>query len=77
MNYLDADKLVVGMGLSATFKNPPLLAWPLTVDLAYQYQKLDERRFDINTTQSGDPIPDSVKTEGEVNVFSGSVTLKF
>jgi len=77
VNYLDADKLVIGMGLSATFQNPPLLAWPLTVDLAYQYQQLDDRRFDINTTQAGDPIPDSVVTDGEVNVFSGSVTLKF
>lgn len=77
VNYLDADKLVIGAGLSATFQNPPLLAWPLTVDLAYQYQKLDERRFDIVTTQSGDPVPDSVVTEGDVNVFSGSVTLKF
>ena len=80
VNYLDADKLVVGVGLSATFQNPPLLAWPLTVDLAYQYQRLDERRFDIDTTQNRPdqpPVPDSVKTEGDVNVFSGSVTLKF
>lgn len=80
VNYIDADKLVIGMGLSATFKNPPLLAWPLTVDLAYQYHKLDERRFDIVGNNPDPEVPDgpdSLKTDGEVNVFSGSVTLKF
>ncbi|MFC6329099.1 OmpP1/FadL family transporter [Alloalcanivorax gelatiniphagus] len=78
VNYLDADKLVIGVGLSATFKNPPLLAWPLTVDLAYQHQQLDQRRFDIVTTNpASSGTPTSLKTDGDVNVFSGSVTLKF
>ncbi|MDX1803463.1 MAG: outer membrane protein transport protein [Alcanivorax sp.] len=79
VNYLDADKLIAGVGLTAEFKDPWLFAYPVRLDLAYQYQKLKSRQFDLYATNSPTyPQPyESVKTAGEVNVFSGSITLKF
>lgn len=75
VNYMDADKLVFGIGLSANIPKVPLLAWPVRMDLGYQHHRLDKRTFEVvdgNGIYLGD-----AKTEGSVNVFSGSVTLKF
>lgn len=78
VNYFDNDKYIVGLGLSAEYKRTRILAYPVRLDLGYQYQMLQERDFTINTTN-----PDAsnngtvVSTDGDVHVFSGSVTLKF
>ena len=79
VNYLDADKMIVGLGLTAEYKSVPVLAYPVRFDLAYQYQQLDPREFDLYDRRSPS-FPQSYETveaEGDVHVFSGSITLKF
>ena len=79
MNYLDTDKWILGLGLTAQYKSVPVLAFPVRLDLAYQYQKLESREFDLYATNSPTfPQPyETVEADGDVHVFSGSVTLKF
>ncbi len=79
VNYLDADKWIVGLGLTAKYKNPHFLAYPVRLDFGYQYQKLEAREFDLYATNSPTyPEPyETVEADGDVHVFSGSVTLKF
>ena len=78
VNYLDSDKLIVGVGSSLIIKNPPILAYPLRLDFGYQFQKLEERDFELTTTRPGVANPYEVVTaDGDVHVFSGAVTVKF
>ena len=79
VNYLDADKMILGLGLTAEYKSVPVLAYPVRFDLAYQYQQLDSREFDLYDRRSPSfPKPyETVEAEGDVHVFSGSITLKF
>ena len=74
INYLDTDKIVVGLGLSATYDRTRLLAYPVRLDLGYQYQQLQERDF---TLVDFDGTETNVTADGDVHVISGSVTLKF
>jgi len=74
LNYLDTDKLVVGVGLSATYDRTRVLAYPIRMDIGYQYQQLQERDF---TLVDYDGNETSVTADGDVHVISGSVTLKF
>jgi long-subunit fatty acid transport protein len=74
LNYLDTDKLVVGLGISATYDRTRLLAYPVRLDLGYQYQQLQERDFTL-VDYDGDET--SVTADGDIHVFSGSITLKF
>ncbi|MBK1874098.1 outer membrane protein transport protein [Marinobacter sp. 1-3A] len=74
INYLDTDKIVVGLGISATYDRTRLLAFPVRFDLGYQYQQLQERDFtlvDFDGTETG------VTADGDIHVISGSLTLKF
>ncbi|KMQ73433.1 alkane uptake protein AupA [Marinobacter subterrani] len=74
INYLDTDKLVVGLGLSATYNRTRILAYPVRLDIGYQYQQLQERDF---TLVDYDGNETSVTADGDVHVISGSITLKF
>lgn len=74
VNYLDTDKIVVGLGISATYDRTRLLAFPVRLDLGYQYQQLQERDF---TLVDFDGNETAVTADGDVHVISGSVTLKF
>src|SRR5690554_6832922 len=74
LNYLDTDKLVVGLGISATYDRTRLLAYPVRLDLGYQYQQLQERDF---TLVDYDGTETNVTADGEIHVISGSITLKF
>lgn len=74
INYLDTDKIVVGLGISATYDRTRLLAYPVRLDLGYQYQQLQERNF---TLVDFDGAETSVTADGDIHVISGSVTLKF
>ncbi|WP_369600386.1 outer membrane protein transport protein [Hahella sp. SMD15-11] len=74
INYLDTDKLVVGLGVSATYTQTRWLAYPVRMDLGYQYQQLSKRDFTL-VDHDGNETP--VTAEGDVHVLSGSVTLKF
>ena len=79
VNYLDTDKWIVGVGLTAQYTSVPILAYPVRLDLAYQYQKLESREFDLYDRRSPSyPAPyGSGEVDGEVSVFTGSITLKF
>lgn len=79
VNYLDTDKIIVGLGLTAQYKTVPILSYPVRFDLAYQYQQLDARKFDLYDQRSPNyPQPyETVEAEGDVHVFTGSMTLKF
>lgn len=74
INYLDTDKLVVGLGISATYDRTRLLAYPVRLDLGYQYQQLQERDFTLVDYDGNDT---NVTADGDVHVISGSITLKF
>lgn len=74
LNYLDTDKIVVGLGVSATYDRTRLLAYPVRLDLGYQYQQLQERDF---TLVDYDGNETDVTADGDVHVISGSITLKF
>ncbi|MGB2248863.1 MAG: OmpP1/FadL family transporter, partial [Alcanivorax sediminis] len=78
VNFYDNDKIIIGLGSSLIIHNPPILAYPVRLDFGYQYQMLEEREFELTSTEPGVTNPyERVSTEGDVHVFSGSVTLKF
>ena len=78
VNYFDNDRLIVGIGSALIINNPPILAYPMRLDFGYQYQQLQDRDFELTSTRPGVTNPyESVSTEGDVHVFSGSLTLKF
>lgn len=78
VNYFDNDRLIVGVGSALIINNPPILAYPMRLDFGYQYQQLQERDFELTSTRPGVVNPyESVSTDGDVHVFSGSLTLKF
>lgn len=77
INYLDADKIIAGVGVSLTFAKPYIFAYPLRVDVGYQYQQMGKETFDLYTSQN--PAPgqtvrhyETVETGGSVNVISAS-----
>ncbi|MEQ9545826.1 MAG: alkane uptake protein AupA [Marinobacter sp.] len=74
LNYLDTDKIVAGVGISATYKRTRLLAYPVRLDLGYQYQQLQERDF---TIVDFDGNEQEATADGDIHVVSGSITLKF
>ncbi|MDO6824019.1 alkane uptake protein AupA [Marinobacter sp. 1_MG-2023] len=74
INYLDTDKIVVGLGVSATYDHTRLLAFPVRFDLGYQYQQLQERDFTLVDYEGTET---DVTADGDVHIISGSVTLKF
>lgn len=78
VNYFDNDKTIIGVGASYTIQEPPVLMYPVRFDFGYQYQMLDDRNFELSTTRPAVDNPfEVVRTDGDVHVFSGSVTLKF
>ncbi|MBM7335232.1 MAG: outer membrane protein transport protein [Alcanivorax sp.] len=79
VNYLDTDKWIFGLGLTAKYERTRFFSFPVRFDIAYQYQKLDPRTFDLYDTRSPSyPQPyETVEADGDVNVITGAVTLKF
>ncbi|WP_100639271.1 alkane uptake protein AupA [Marinobacter salexigens] len=78
INYMDNDKLIVGLGISATYDRTRLLAFPVRLDLGYQYQQLKKRDFTVVSTDTNGVVTDTdVTADGDIHIVSGSVTLKF
>lgn len=78
VNYFDTDKIVFGIGSSLHWQDPPILSYPIQLDFGYQYQQLEERDFRLTSTNPSVPSPyETVTADGDVHVFSGSVTVKF
>ena len=65
---------MLGLGLSATYNRTRLLAYPVRIDIGYQYQQLQERDFTIVDFNGNE---EAVTADGDIHVVSGSVTLKF
>lgn len=74
LNYLDTDKIVAGLGISATYERTRLLAYPVRLDIGYQYQQLQDRDF---TIVDFDGNEQQATADGDIHVISGSITLKF
>jgi hypothetical protein len=68
---------VVGVGISAKVGKQMFLAHPLQIDLGYQRQELVDRDFTIVNSRPGTANNIEVTTGGSVDVFSGSISLKF
>lgn len=78
VNFLDNDRIAVGLGASAVLHEVPFVAHPVRLDFGYQYQELEDRDFELTSTDPGDPQPyETVRASGQVHVFTGSITLKF
>lgn len=77
VNYLDNDRLLVGLGASAEFQDPWIFAYPLRLDFGYQLQMLQEREFLLTSSQASSNPYETLRTSGQVHVLMGSLTLKF
>ncbi|TVP58019.1 MAG: aromatic hydrocarbon degradation protein [Halomonadaceae bacterium] len=82
VNYLDNDRIVLGVGASATLPQFAPLAYPITLEFGYQYQELRDRDFELYSDDPANPTgPDApfetLQANGSVHVFSGSLTLTF
>lgn len=78
VNYLDNDRYILGLGASAEFKDPWLLAYPLRLDFGYQLHLLQSRDFQLTSSQVNSGAPyETLETSGQVHVLMGSLTLKF
>lgn len=75
VNYLSADKLVVGAGFSYFHQGTGLSAYPWQLDLAYQLQVLAPT--DHTITHQDSVNDSSVELEGTVSTISLSFTTKF
>jgi long-chain fatty acid transport protein len=75
VNYLSADKLVVGAGISYHHKGTGLTAYPWQVDLAYQLQILNPTDHIVSHEDSANDS--TVELEGTVSVISLSFATKF
>ena len=73
LNYLDTDKIVAGLGISATYERTRVLAYPVRLDIGYQYQQLQDRDF---TIVDYDGNEQQATADGDVHVISGSITLR-
>lgn len=77
VNYLDTDQVIAGVGISAHFKDPWLLAYPVRLDLGYQYHYLMDRNFQMTYSNAPSNPYETVKANGSVQVIAGSITMKF
>jgi long-subunit fatty acid transport protein len=78
VNYLDNDRYIVGVGASALFRQPWIFAHDVRLDVGYQLHLLQERSFQLTSSQSGGGAPyETLETGGHVHVLAGSLTLKF
>jgi hypothetical protein len=79
VNFLDTDKMVLGVGADYRLNSAPIINTPVVLSLAYQYQKLDERDFELTSINSpSDPAPyETVRADGDIQVISLSASVKF
>jgi len=79
LNLLDGDKTIVGFGITAEYPKTRYLAFPVRFDLAYQYQGMKKESFNLFSSRNdqGNTSYETVKTDGDVHIVAGSMTLKF
>ncbi len=80
VNYLDNEKIILGLGGAAEFKEPWIFSFPIRLDFGYQYHLLKDREFNLTTSRpdgQSNTQYERVEASGQVHVFAGSMTLKF
>lgn len=77
VNYLDNDRYILGLGATSTIKDPWVLAYPLRLDFAYQFQWMKNRDFNLTSSQAPSNPYETVTAGGRVQVFTASLSLKF
>lgn len=77
VNYFDNNEWILGVGASAVFPEAPFLRYPLEIDLGYQHHFLKPRDFQMTYSSAPSNPYETVTAKGSIDVFSGSVTLKF
>ena len=79
VNFLDSDKVVLGVGSDYKVKSAPIINAPVVLSLAYQYQQIEERDFELTSiNSSSDPEPfETVRADGDIHLFSLSAAMKF
>lgn len=91
VNYVDSDKVVMGLGFSYLIEKALFLSQPVRFDVGYQYHLLQDRNFNLTTTRNafdGDcngrraldnkPMRCEVVTAGgDVHVINAALHLTF
>lgn len=90
VNYVDNDRIIVGLGMSYLIEKAMFLSQPVRLDFGYQYHILQDRDFRLSTSrnvgnQEGQQSPgcdpgtrcEDVTAEGHAHVVSASLNLKF
>ncbi len=79
VNYFDNDKYIIGLGLSAEYTRTRYLTYPVRLDIGYQHQMLEERDFTLSNTRADGQQSNNIvaTTDGDVDIITGSITLKF
>jgi hypothetical protein len=77
VNYLDNDRIIFGLGATAEIKDPWIFAFPVRLDIAYQYQLMRDRTFQLTSSSAPSNPYETVTAGGRVQVLSASLSLKF
>ena len=77
VNYLDNDRVVLGLGATANIKDPWVFAFPVRLDIGYQYQMMRNRDFQLASSSAPANPYETVTAGGSVQVLTASMTLKF
>lgn len=79
VNYFDNDKYIIGVGLSAEYTRTRVLSYPVRLDIGYQHQMLEEREFTLSNSRADSQQSNNIvaTTDGDVDIVTGSITLKF
>ncbi|MBA3980307.1 MAG: aromatic hydrocarbon degradation protein [Alcanivorax sp.] len=67
VNYFDNDRVVLGLGGSIEFAEVPGFNYPMRLDVAYQYQHLIERKFDLTSENINLNPYETVKVDGNAH----------
>lgn len=74
VNLFDTDRAIAAVGLSKLYTETNYLAFPLKIDLAYQYHSLMERDFDL---VSNGAVYETITASGDAHVASLSFSMMF
>ncbi len=77
VNYFDNDRIVLGVGGGIEFAEVPGFNYPVRLDVAYQYQHLRERKFDLTSDNSSFNPYETVNVDGQAHVFGATLTMTF
>jgi hypothetical protein len=77
VNYLDNDRVVLGLGATANIRDPWIFAFPVRLDIAYEYQMMRDRDFQLTSSSAPANPYETVTAGGRVQVLTASLSLKF